>query len=106
MKPIITVSDIKNSNKDIFGNWLAEEISINKEPFKHCTIDNFLDETSFNVLQNAYPITPNEEWWKYSNPLEVKFAFDKLDKLSDDVKNIFYAYQHKKYVKKLVVYLI
>jgi hypothetical protein len=93
---IITAENVKNSNKDIFGNWLTKDISINIEQFKHCIIDNFLDESSFNALQNAYPNTPNEEWWKYTNPLEVKFAFDKLDSLNDDVKNIFYALSTQK----------
>lgn len=98
---IITDIKVENSDKNIFGNWLAEEISINKEPFKHCIIDNFLNETSFNVLQSAYPTTPNEGWWKYSNPLEVKFAFDKLESLSDDVKNIFYALSTQKVCEKI-----
>lgn len=88
---MITDCQVEGSDKNIFGDWLGKDISVNKEPFRYCIIDNFLNEATFTALQKEYPSNPNEKWWLYSNPLEVKFAFDKLDLLSDEVRNIFLA---------------
>lgn len=88
---LVTAESVSSSKKDILGGWFTQDIKTYDYPFRHCVIDNFLDETTFVALQREYPSNPNEKWWSYSNPLEVKFAFDKLDLLSDEVRNIFLA---------------
>lgn len=91
MPKYITTENVIHCKRDIMGSWDPQEIKTYINPFRHCIIDNFLNEPTFDTLQKEYPSKPNEKWWSYSNPLEVKFAFDKLDLLSDAVKNIFYA---------------
>ena len=77
----ITKENILDSDTNIFGSWIKDDNIKNKynnNPFGHIIIDNFLNdeyvEEVFNNLPDDY-----ETWWKYNNPLEVKFANDKIN---------------------------
>ena len=94
-------SNVENSNLNIFGNWIENDFNkVNEYPFKHLTIDNFLDDDTFNYLSNLIE-TPDDNWWKYENPIEVKYAFDKIDLMEDRTKNVFYALSHKTVSQKI-----
>ena len=73
----INDSDISNSNIDIFGDWLNSNLEINKYPFKHCIINNFLKDEIYEKIYNDFPNKIDNEFWEYSNPLEVKYVLDK-----------------------------
>ena len=77
-----------------FGNW-TKNISelkqqfIKAEPFENIIIPNFLNADFAETLYEQFPESC-ENWHKYENPLEVKYAFDAIHLLPDELKNLFY----------------
>ena len=74
-----------NNLVSYFGDWindadLLKDKFINASPFEHIVIDNFLNETVANELHNAFP-TNFDDWHKYENPIEVKYAYDNMTRL-------------------------
>jgi hypothetical protein len=96
----ITSDDIDLSNTNIFGDWIKGNISLKKEPFKHCIINNFLKEEEYQKVLDKYPKEPNNLFWKYFNPIEVKYVLDRFEYIDDVIKNIFYALSHEKLINK------
>ena len=87
---------------DKFGNWvnnidLFKNNFLNGSPFEHVVIDNFLDETYANELYDLFP-EKFDDWYKYENPIEVKFTYDNIDKLDEKMKNYFYYLSSDKMV--------
>ena len=83
-----------NNLVSYFGDWindadLLKDKFINASPFEHIVIDNFLNETVANELHNVFP-TNFDDWHKYENPIEVKYAYDNMDKMDDKLKDYFY----------------
>lgn len=98
----INSEDISNSEKDIFGPWIKDDNIKNKynnNPFGHIIIDNFLNEEYADKVFNCFP-DDYKNWWKYNNPLEVKFANDEIHKMHPKIKNIFYALSSDEIIKK------
>lgn len=84
----------KRINKTYFGDWInniekLKTIFVQSKPFGNIVIDNFLNEEYANEIEKVYPKI-NEEWYKYNNPLEVKYAYDKINSLSTPLKDYFY----------------
>lgn len=85
----------KNINiQDYFGDWVNDTDKLkndflNGDPYESLVIDNFLNssyaEKIFSLFPNNY-----ENWYKYENPVEVKYAYDNINILPDDLKNYFY----------------
>lgn len=90
----ISEKDIYDSNINIFGNWINNEQEVFTDPFKYCIIENFLEDNYYEKLKKIYPEKPNNHFWKYENPLEVKYALDDMNIINNDIKNIFYALSH------------
>lgn len=91
----ITKENINNCNNNIFGFWInnIEELSHkfnNAEPFEHIIIPNFLKEEIAHKISNEYPENLND-YYKYNNPLEIKYAYDNISNMTDNIKNVFYA---------------
>ena len=87
---------------DKFGNWvnnidLFKNNFLNGSPFEHVVIDNFLDETYANELYDLFP-EKFDDWYKYENPIEVKFTYDNVDELDKKMKNYFYYLSSDKIV--------
>ena len=61
-----------------FGDWIKKNIEINTIPFKHIVINNFLNNDIFQEISDVFPQKPNEHFWEYKNPLEVKYTFDNV----------------------------
>jgi len=83
-----------NNNKPFFGDWInnisnLKDKFINAEPFEHVVIDNFLNDEYAEILYNEFPENYNE-WHNYCNPIEVKYAYDNINNLKDNTKNLFY----------------
>lgn len=77
-----------------FGNWVnnLEELNHkfnNAKPFEHVVIDNFLEE---GYAERLYELFPEnfENWYIYENPVEVKYTFDNINELPQELKNYFY----------------
>ena len=88
------INDLHKSILHNFGDWVynldeLKETFINATPFEHIVIDNFLNETYANELYTLFP-EKFDDWYKYENPIEVKFAYDDINKLNDPMKNYFY----------------
>ena len=98
---------INNNNKNIlkyFGNWinnieLLKLEFLNSEPFENIVIDGFLDEEYANKLNDLFPIK-YDNWYKYENPIEVKYAYDNINKLPIELKNYFYYLSTNEIINK------
>ena len=96
----ISEKDINDANIDIFGDWIDNEVEISLNPFKYCIIENFLQEDYYEEIKNTYPEKPNNKFWKYENPLEVKYALDDMNEIDSSVKNLFFALSNNKLINK------
>jgi|APSaa5957512535_1039671.scaffolds.fasta_scaffold13318_6 Rps23 Pro-64 3,4-dihydroxylase Tpa1-like proline 4-hydroxylase len=85
MKKIINEHDVIELSKKF----------INKDPFHHIIIDNFLIEKFAKQLKENFPNENDHSWWKYDNPLEKKFAFNVIDELHNCF-NEFFSYLNSK----------
>lgn len=91
----ITDEKINNSNIDIFGSWINKPDELtNKfncaQPFEYIIINNFLKDDIAEKISNEYPQNLNE-YHKYDNPLEIKYAYDNIYNMSKNIKNVFFA---------------
>lgn len=100
----ITQDQINNCNTDIFGDWINDSSLSGKflaaRPFEHIIIDNFLQREYAEQVYNSFP-TDIDNWWKYCNPLEVKYANDNLESMPNNIQNIFYALSSTKIIQKM-----
>lgn len=55
-----------------------------EQPFKHCVIDDFFDETLANELYNSFP-TLNDEIWEKSNDEDIEIKYRSNFKSEFDV---------------------
>jgi Rps23 Pro-64 3,4-dihydroxylase Tpa1-like proline 4-hydroxylase len=88
-----------------FGEWTKNIDSLKKsfqnaEPFEHIVIDNFLSDEYAEEIYNLFPAN-YENWHKYCNPLEVKFAYDDINSTNEKIKDYFY-YLSSNYVVNLI----
>ena len=90
----ITQENINNSNTNIFGDWFnnfsnndKNTLSIN--PFPYIIVPEFINTEYYNKVKEVFPAKPDEKWWKYENPLEVKYALDNLELMDPTINNIF-----------------
>jgi Rps23 Pro-64 3,4-dihydroxylase Tpa1-like proline 4-hydroxylase len=97
-------------NKTVFfGDWIhnVEKLQkefINAEPFENIIIPNFLNSEYAEALYKLFPEDiENNTWYKYYNPIEVKYAFDNIQKLPDKLKNIFYLLSTKEISEKFSI---
>lgn len=85
---------IKNKKKQYLGSWInnidvLKEKFINAEPFEHVVIDNFLETSYAEKLYNSFP-TNYKNWHKYLNPIEIKYTYDNINELNNELKDYFY----------------
>lgn len=78
-----------------FGNWINNiDILANKYknalPFEHIIIDNFLNEEYINKIHDEFP-NNFDNWHKYHNPIEIKYANDDINNMSENTKSLFYT---------------
>jgi Rps23 Pro-64 3,4-dihydroxylase Tpa1-like proline 4-hydroxylase len=80
--------------KEHFGDWTNDIKSLHQqyisaEPFEHIIIPNFLNEKYANEIANKFPLD-FDNWHKYHNPIEVKYANDNINAMDEDIKRLFY----------------
>jgi len=88
------LEEINKKKNQYFGSWInnIEELKekfINAQPFEHIVIDNFLENSYAEKLYNSFP-TNYDNWYKYLNPIEVKYTYDNISELNLDLKDYFY----------------
>ena len=94
----ITQENINNCDSNIFGEWINNEKIINElsikfnnvEPFEHIILPNFLNGEIADKISEEYPSDLNT-YHKYNNPLEIKYAYDDISNMSENLQNVFYA---------------
>ncbi len=95
---IIENEDLTN----FFGDWVnnIDELKrsySNSEPFSHIKISNFLNNDYAEEIFKKYP-NDFENWHKYYNPLEVKYANDSINSFDKPIKDLFYFLSSKEIV--------
>jgi|TARA_B110000114_G_scaffold3624_1_gene3690 Rps23 Pro-64 3,4-dihydroxylase Tpa1-like proline 4-hydroxylase len=81
------------------GDWKHDVEDLAKKfrrarPYESVVIDNFLNKEYANKIYDTFP-SDFENWHKYENPIEVKYALDKIDLLSEDIQKYFYLLSSK-----------
>lgn len=97
--------------KSHFGAWidsvdeLKEKFS-NSKPVKHIIIDNFLNTDFIKKCTEDFPtdFLNNPAWYKYNNPIEVKYLNDNLETFSVHQKDLVYLLSSK-YITGLFRYI-
>lgn len=92
-----------DANEKYFGEWINDTKSLSMKynsalPFEHIKIDNFLKEEYAEELFKHFP-TDFENWHKYYNPLEVKYANDNINNMDKSIKDLFYLLSTDKLIK-------
>lgn len=83
-----------NDNKQYFGDWINNIDELKEKynkalPFEHIKLDNFLKEEYAEEIYRNFP-TDFENWHKYYNPIEVKYANDDINNMNESTKKLFY----------------
>ena len=100
----INDENILNSNINIFGEWLNnKDLKVETNPFDHIILNDFIEKNYYSKLLEILPKKPTDEWWKYENPIEFKYALDNFEVMDPAVKNIFYALSHPTIIDKLKI---
>ena len=89
----------KTDNLHVFGDWVEKIKELNSQfkiskPFSHIKIDNFLDDYYADYISEKFP-SDFENWYHYYNPLEVKYANDKIYEFEPNIQKIFYILSTK-----------
>lgn len=92
--------NILNNNPNInmfFGSWTNNIDILSKKykesgTFKYIIIAHFLDSNYIESLYNTFPtdINNTQLWWSYKNPIEYKYACDKINLLPKNLELYFY----------------
>jgi len=70
-------------------------------PFDHIIIDNLFDDYKLTQVLNEYPDVSDKKWWVYNNQLERKYAFNKLEELSQVYTDFFAEVNSEEFVSTL-----
>lgn len=94
-----------------FGNWFQDESYIenkknefvNNKPFSHCIIENFLSNDYCEALEKEFPtnIETKNTWYKYFNPLEIKYARDDIQNFNETLEKYFYLLSSNIFLEKI-----
>jgi dTDP-glucose 4,6-dehydratase len=102
----LLITENLNNKTNHFGDWinntefLKEQFS-NAEPFEHIIIPNFLNDEYAEQIFNSFPVDIDSgKWYKYYNPLEIKYANDDIKNMPRCIKKLFYLLSTKELTEK------
>lgn len=86
--------NLLNNKKHYFGKWINNINELKEKyngslPFEHIRIDNFLKDEYAEEIFKKFP-NDFENWHKYYNPIEVKYANDDINNMNKSIKDLFY----------------
>jgi dTDP-glucose 4,6-dehydratase len=90
-----------------FGDWVnnVNELQnqfVGAEPFDNIIIPNFFNQEFAEKLFQQFPTdVENSKWYKYNNPLEIKYAYDDVKNLPLSLKDAFYLLSTKEITEKI-----
>jgi dTDP-glucose 4,6-dehydratase len=99
-----------NNKLDYFGDWIKNDEKlkelndqfINAEPFEHIIIPNFLNQEYAEKIFNEFPTDIDSgSWYKYNNPIEKKYANDKINVMPRCIKKLFNLLSCKEIIQKI-----
>lgn len=97
-KVILSKEHLQQINEEnilqYFGDWTQNIDQLHQQfnqasPYPHVVLPNFLNSEYAEKIYSLYPEVDNT-WHKYCNPIEVKFAYDNINQLPEELKNYFY----------------
>jgi Rps23 Pro-64 3,4-dihydroxylase Tpa1-like proline 4-hydroxylase len=103
----LLITENLNNKTNHFGDWInnidqLKDKFINAEPFEHIIIPNFLNEEYAEQIFNSFPTDINSgKWYKYYNPLEIKYANDDVKNMPRCIKKLFYLLSTKEITEKI-----
>ena len=72
------------------------------EPFEHVIIPNFLSDEYAQEIYNEFPTDiTSGKWYEYNNPIEYKFANDKVSVMPRCIKKLFTLLSSKEITEKI-----
>jgi Rps23 Pro-64 3,4-dihydroxylase Tpa1-like proline 4-hydroxylase len=86
---------------NIYGDWINKNIKIKNTPFNYIIIDNFLNDNFYNEIIKTLPNKIDENFWEYSNPIEVKYVLDKKEKYSEKLNILIKELSKDYFIDKL-----
>tara|TARA_B100001540_G_scaffold311357_1_gene330673 strand:+ start:1179 stop:2009 length:831 start_codon:yes stop_codon:yes gene_type:complete len=86
---------------NIYGDWINQNIKIKNTPFNYIIIENFLNDNFYNEIIKTLPNKIDENFWEYSNPIEVKYVLDKKEKYSEKLNILIKELSKDYFVDKL-----
>jgi dTDP-glucose 4,6-dehydratase len=93
-----------------FGNWIKDDTTlcqlnntfINAIPYEHIIIPNFLNTEYAEKIFSEFPTNINSSnWYEYNNPIEKKYANDKINIMPRCIKKLFNLLSCKEIIKKI-----
>ena len=106
----LLITENTKNKTSYFGDWInnVEQLKdkfINADPFEHIIIPNFLNEEYAEQIFNNFPTDINSgKWYKYCNPLEIKYANDDIKNMPRCIKKLFYLLSTKEITEKFAVF--
>jgi len=86
---------------DIYGDWINRELKVESYPFKHIIIDNFLNDKYYKNIINVLPEKVDNTFWKYCNPIEVKYVLDDKNIFHNNITNLIHQLSSEFFISKL-----
>ena len=86
---------------DIYGDWINSELKAAPYPFNHVIIDNFLADNYYNNIINVLPEKVDDKFWKYYNPIEVKYVLDNKSYIHENINNLIKELSSEFFITKL-----
>jgi hypothetical protein len=97
---------IHDNYSNMFGEWynnphLLQEQFKNAKPYPNIVIDNFLSEDLARILAKKFPQV-NSDWDYYCNPIEVKYALNKVSKMPEEFGKLFTVLGEPQFLNKMI----
>lgn len=105
----LQLMESRDSKLNYFGDWILNVEQFQKrfvgaEPFDNIIIPNFFDKDFAELLFQQFPTdVESGKWYKYNNPLEIKYANDEVKNFPVAIKDAFYLLSSKEVIEKINV---
>ena len=88
----------------VLGKWIYDIdklnlLFINNQPYSYVVINNFFSNEIFNKLDKLFPNINTSNWKCYNNPLEYKYAYNEINTMNNEFKNIFNLLQSDEFIR-------